>query len=320
MNNPQLTMALSVYDRHIPFFDGTAKVRDVDLQVLAVGEANSLRDGGKRHHRMLIELEFDACEVSLSSYLMAKCRGLPVIAIPVFPRRLFTQSNIWVNGDSGVREPEELIGRKVGVITFQTTLSVQARGDLQIEYGVPWREIEWYVAAKEPIEFAMQEALSIKHIPHGKKLGEMLESGLLDALITPRPPAPVSGHAATIRRLFPRARDEEFRYFRKHAFFPAMHVMALKESTVQKYPWIPAAFVQAFQQAHETCRSYYLDPNWTIHAWTQHLMEEEQNRLGSKLWPIGIEENRANIELFLNYLMEQGLVVQRIPLEKLFIE
>ena len=69
-------MALSLYDRHIPFFDGTVEVRDVDLQVLAVGEANSLRDGGRRHHRMLIDLEFDACEVSLSSYVMAKSQGL----------------------------------------------------------------------------------------------------------------------------------------------------------------------------------------------------------------------------------------------------
>ena len=103
---------------------------------------------------MLIDLEFDACEVSLSSYIIARQKGFPVIAIAVFPRRLFTHSNIWVNNRSGIREPKELVGRKVGVISLQTTLSVQATGDLQAEYGVPWREIEWHVAAQEPIEFA----------------------------------------------------------------------------------------------------------------------------------------------------------------------
>src|SRR5262249_46425651 len=117
MNRPQIKMAFSIYDRHVPFFDRTVDVRDVDLQVLAVGEANILRDGGNRHHRMLIDQEFDACEVSLSSYLMAKDQGMPLTAIPVFPRRLFSQSHIWVRSDSPIRAPKDLIGGKVGVIT-----------------------------------------------------------------------------------------------------------------------------------------------------------------------------------------------------------
>jgi len=195
-------MALSLYDRHIPFFDGTVEVRDVDLQVLAVGEANSLRDGGRRHHRMLIDREFDACEVSLSSYIMAKSQGFPLIAIPVFPRRLFVQSNIWVHDESAIREPMELVGAKVGLITFQTTLSVQAKGDLQTEYGVPWREIDWYVAADEPIAFADPGTVVLKRIPRDKKLGEMLASKSLDAIITPRPPGPTSNTKSKFRRLF----------------------------------------------------------------------------------------------------------------------
>jgi len=320
MLRPKISVALSLYDRHIPFFDGTVEVRDVDLQVLAVGEANSLRDGGRRHHRMLIDREFDACEVSLSSYIMAKSQGFPLIAIPVFPRRLFVQSNIWVHDESVIREPMELVGGKVGLITFQTTLSVQAKGDLQTEYGVPWREIEWYVAADEPIEFADPGTVVLKRIPQGKKLSEMLASKSLDAIITPRPPVLASTTKSKFRRLFQKPRDEESRYFQKHGFFPAMHVIALKEETVQKFPWVAAAFVQAFQQAQDICRSYYTDPNWTVHAWTQHLSEEEQDLLGPELWPIGVKDNRNNIELFLTYLLEQGLIAEKMPLANLFAD
>ena len=97
-----------------------------------------------------------------------------------------------------------------------------------------------------------------------------------------------------------------------------MHVIALKEATVQKYPWVAAAFLQAFQQAHDICRSYYTDPNWTVHAWTQHLSEEEQDRLGPELWPLGVKNNRNNIELFLTYLVEQGLITEKMPLANLF--
>ena len=320
MLRAKISMALSLYDRHVPFFDGTVEVRDVDLQVLAVGEANSLRDGGRRHHRMLIDREFDACEVSLSSYIMAKSQGFPLIAIPVFPRRLFVQSNIWVHDESVIREPMELVGGKVGLITFQTTLSVQAKGDLQAEYGVPWREIEWYVAADEPIEFADPGTVVLKRIPQGKKLGEMLASKSLDAIITPRPPVLASNTKPKFRRLFQKPREEESGYFQKHGFFPAMHVIALKEQTVQKFPWVAAGLVQAFQQAHDICRSYYTDPNWTVHAWTQHLSEEEQDRLGPELWPVGIKDNRNNIELFLNYLVEQGLITEKMPLANLFAD
>jgi 4,5-dihydroxyphthalate decarboxylase len=283
MNRPRLTLALSHYDRHVPFFDRTVEVRDVDLQVLAVGESNLLRDGVNRHHRMLVDQEFDACEVSLSSYIMAKSQGLPFTAIPVFPRRLFSQSHIWVNRDSSIRTPKELIGRKVGVITFQTTLSVQAKGDLQSEYGVPWREIDWYVATEEPIKFSPPEGVHLRRIPENKTMGQMLENGEIDALVTPRPPAGTTAGAAKIRRLFTDSRDEERRYFCKHGFFPVMHAVAFKEDSVRKYPWIPAAFTEAFQKAHEICRTYYADPNWTTLAWTRHLFEEERELLGRDL-------------------------------------
>jgi 4,5-dihydroxyphthalate decarboxylase len=319
MGKPRITLALSLYDRHFPFFDGTVAVEHVDLRVLAVGEANTLRDGGRRHHRMLIDLEFDACEVSLSSYIIAKQKGLPVIAISVFPRRLFTHSNIWVNNRSGIREPKELVGRKVGVISFQTTLSVQAKGDLQAEYGVPWHEIEWHVAAQEPIEFVLPRGLTLKRVPDGKKLGEMLETGFLDAVITPRPPSAGTGTMTKIQRLFASPQEEECRYFRKYGFFPAMHVIVLKQDILQKDPWLAGVMVEAFQKAYDICQSYYIDPNFSVHAWTRHLLEKEQNRLRSNLWPIGVKDNRANIELFLQYLTEQGLIPQTSSLEELFV-
>ena len=96
-----------------------------------------LKHGRDRHERMLQKAEFDICELSLSNYLVAKSRGMPFTAIPVFPRRLFSLSQMWVNANAGISSPQELIGQKVGLSTFQTTLSVLARGDLQVEYGFP---------------------------------------------------------------------------------------------------------------------------------------------------------------------------------------
>ena len=85
MAQPSLTLALSHYDRHIPFFDGSVKVAGIDLKVLEVGQSSPLKHGQDRHERMLQQGEFDICELSLSSYLIAKSRGMPFSAIPVFP-------------------------------------------------------------------------------------------------------------------------------------------------------------------------------------------------------------------------------------------
>ncbi|HEY5543763.1 MAG TPA: ABC transporter substrate-binding protein, partial [Candidatus Binatia bacterium] len=175
MANLRLTLALSHYDRHIPFFDGSVHAEGVDLQVLEVGQSNPLKHGQDRHERMLQRSEFDICELSLSSYLIAKSRGMPFTAIPVFPRRLFSLSQMWVNENAGIKSPEDLIGKKVGLSTFQTTLSVLAKGDLQAEYGVPWRKLDWYMSKDEAVPIKPIDGVRMQILKPGQKIGAMLE-------------------------------------------------------------------------------------------------------------------------------------------------
>src|ERR671910_482933 len=175
MAKPRLTIALSHYDRHVPFFDGTAQPDGIDLNILIVGQSDRQRDGEDRHERMLQNAEFDVAELSLSSYLMAKSRGMPFTAIPVFPRRLFSQSQMWVNVDAAITSPADLVGRRVGLSTFQTTLSVLAKGDLQSEYNVPWRKIDWVVSKEEAVAFKPEDGIHVELRAPGKNLGVMLE-------------------------------------------------------------------------------------------------------------------------------------------------
>jgi hypothetical protein len=65
MAKPKLTIVLSHYDRHVPFFDGTVQPEGVDLNVLIVGQLDRQRDGEDRHERMLQKGEFDVAELSL---------------------------------------------------------------------------------------------------------------------------------------------------------------------------------------------------------------------------------------------------------------
>src|SRR3974377_1575539 len=107
-NKLNLAIAIERYDRHFPFYDGTVPIPgEIDLKVLQVGQSVTLRDGTDRHGRLL-KGEFDIAEVSMSSYLMAKGRGFPLTGIPVFPRRLFSQSQMWVHPDSTFGHPRDL--------------------------------------------------------------------------------------------------------------------------------------------------------------------------------------------------------------------
>ncbi len=314
----KVTMALSHYDRHFPFFDGSVSLDDVDLNVMLVGQSEALKHGVDRHERMLQKSEFDICELSLSSYLMARSRGMPFTAIPVFPRRLFSMSQMWVHADAGIRSPKELIGRKVGLSTFQTTLSVLAKGDLQSEYGVDWRKIEWVVAKEETVPFKPEEGVRIRLVAAGKKIGGLLAAGEIDALFMPHPPKEVLGGSNKIRRLFADAKEEELNYFRKNGFFPIMHVVAFKDEVLKQNGWLAKSVMDAFERAKGVCRRYYDDPNWSRLAWGRHLFEEERSLLGDDPWPFGVKSNRANLERFMGYSLDQGLMEKRLAVEELF--
>jgi len=320
MANLSLTMALSHYDRHVPLFDGSVQAENVDLQVLEVGQSHPLKHGQDRHERMLQKGEFDICELSLSSYLIAKSRGMPFTAIPVFPRRLFSLSQMWVNVGAGIRTPQDLVGKKVGLSTFQTTLSVLAKGDLQAEYNVPWREIDWYISKDEAVPLKPMAGVKMQLLKRGQKIGAMLEKGEIDALMVPHPPEEALRGGGAIRRLFADPKAEEAKYFRKNGYFPIMHVVAFKDEVLNKNPWLAKSVTAAFDKAKAACVEYYDDPNWSRFVWGRHLFEEERAAFGDDPWPHGIAKNRANLERFIGYSLDQGLMEKQLAVEDLFLE
>jgi 4,5-dihydroxyphthalate decarboxylase len=318
MAETKLTLALSHYDRHIPLFDGSVTLPGVTLQVLEVGQSSPLKHGQDRHERMLQKGEFDICELSLSSYLIAKSRGMPFTAIPVFPRRLFSLSQMWVNVSAGIKSPQDLIGKKVGLSTFQTTLSVLAKGDLQSEYDVPWRRISWYISKDEAVPLEPIEGVHMQLVKPGQKMGAMLAQGEIDALMMPHPPKEALRGGGDIRRLFADPKAEEAKYYRKNGYYPIMHVVAFKNEVLEKKPDLARNVMAAFDRAKEICMEYYDDPNWSRFVWGRHLFEEERSAFGDDPWPHGVKKNRANLERFIGYSLDQGLMEKKLAVEELF--
>ena len=313
-----LSIALERYDRHFPFFDGTAQPpQGVNLKVLQVGQSAAARDGKDRHGRML-EGEFDLAEFSMSTYLMAIDRNLPITGVPVFPRRLFSAGLIFVRAGSPLRSPTELRGKRVAIRSFQTTLSMLAKGDLKFEYGVPWEEIHWLLEAEEKIEFEPKPGTTIEMLPTGSDVGLLLEEGRADAVIKPHPPRSITSGQVSLRRLFADPDAEEARYFKKYGYFPIMHILAIRKELAEREPWLPGAMMEMYERARAIAADYFSDPNWSSLAFGRRYYEREKALFGTDIWPTGLAANRKNLERFMMYSRDQGLIRGDFAVDDLF--
>lgn len=315
---PTLALALAHYDRNVPFFEGDVGIEGVEVKALEVGQSVNGRAGTRRHERMLVGGEFDAAEVSLSSYLMARDRGQPFTAIPVFPRRLFSQSQIWCHRGAGIGSPADLAGKRVGLRSFQTTLSVLAKADLQRAYGVAWRLVRWVLSSEEIYAFEAPAGAMLEYVPPERRLEDLLLAGELDAVILPHPPRKVLESPETIGRLFTDAKNEEQRYVRANGYYPIMHLIAFREEVLRETPGLACATFAAFEQAWEVCQRRWDDPNWSWLAWGRHAYEEQRQQLGVDIWANGFTTNRENLEWFIKQSYDQGLIGKPLAVEELF--
>lgn len=314
-----ITLAIDRYDRLMPFHDRTVELpTGLDLKVLQVGQEGRLREGAHRHERMLQEGEFDAAEVSLSSYVAACARGMPFTAIPVFPRRLFSLGQVFVNTRSPLSHPRDLAGRTIGLQSFQTTLAVLAKGDMAAEYGLDLRSVRWLTRSAETVEVDPPPGFRLERLPDGLGLVEALAQGAVDAIFYSRTPWRDPDPSLPIRRLFADPEAEESRYLARNGYWPIMHLVVLGKAAAERHRELPMQLMAAFESAHRIADGYIDDPGWSRLAWTKYTREREAAGLGSRLWPLGVAANRANLERFIGYSHDQGIIDHRITVEEMF--
>jgi 4,5-dihydroxyphthalate decarboxylase len=316
----ELTIALNRYDRHVPFFNGTVKPPEgVTLKAFEIGESTAFRDGTDRHPRIL-DLEFDIGEMSFSTFIMAVARDpdLPLVGIPCFPRRFFSPGQIYVNPNAGIRGPKDLTGRRIGVHSFQTTLSVLAKGDLKLDHGVRWEDCSWHCMRGEIIDVDLGDDVAVSRIPDGKDIGVMLMDGEIDALISPQPRKSMLENPGRFRRLHDDPVAEDIKYFRKHGFFPIMHIMVMKREVADARPDLPKAIMDTHDAAKALAWSFYDDSNYALLPWSRNALEEQRRVLGADPWTSGFAANRRNVEQFIGYSHDQRLIDEPFPAERLF--
>jgi len=310
----QLTIACGDYDRTHPLIDGSVKPEGIELNWLALPHLEIWT-------RMLNYYDFDLSEISLSSYITARCMGMPLTAIPVFPARAFRHSYVFINTKSVIREPKDLMGKRVGLGEFQQTATVWIRGILQHEYGVDLDAINWVLWTPHArMETPLPKRYKVSRIPAGAKPDQMLFDGELDAIMVPSLFPSLFHPPPHIRRLFQDYPAVEREYFKKTGIFPIMHSIALRQDVWEKHPWIARSLFKGFQRAKDDAyaRLTDLSPYKLSLAWFREPVEEQQQLLGNDPWPYGLEKNRHVVETLAGYLYEQGLADRLMKMEDLF--
>jgi 4,5-dihydroxyphthalate decarboxylase len=319
MTELSLTIALERYDRHVPLFMGAVKTPPgLRLRLLEVGMSHPCRDGIARHERFLQQGEFDIAETSLSSHVIATSRGAPFVGVPVFPRRLFSQNHIFVNVSAGIEKPQDLVGRRVLIRSFQTTMTVLALGDLTFEYGVPWQKIRWVLAADEALPLGERDGVSVERAPAGADVGRLLIDGAVDAMIFPHPPAAVLAARERVRPLFRDRKAAALAYYRRHGYYPIMHLIAFRRPVIAAHPWLAQAIVGMWEEAKAQSRAFYDDPGYAQLAFARHELEAQEASLGPDPWPSGLAANRRNLEDFIRYSLDQRLIDRPVAVEAMF--
>jgi len=319
MEKLHLTLACEDYDRTRALKDGIISPEGIVLNYLVMPVEEIF-------WRMMKYEEFHVSELSMGAFLTAAAQGRrPFVAIPVFPSRTFRHRCIFINSGSGIRRPEDLRGKRMGVPEYSMTAAVWLRGLFQHEYGIPPSEIHWIQAGEEEpgrrdrVDFEMPAGVRLESKPD-RTLNEMIESGEIDAMMSPRLPTCFLDGSPNVRRLFPDYRQAEMDYFKKTGLFPIMHVIVIKRAVYEKEPWVAQTLYKAFCAAKDYCMRDLYDTNVLRISlpWTSAEYDATKELMSTDYWPYGLAANENNLETLNRYLFEQGLIKQTLNLSELF--
>jgi len=315
MSTLDLTLAIGDYDRTSALKTGLVRPQGVDLNILTLTPEEIF-------YRMGRFREFDACEFSLSTYTIRRGRGEPLIAIPVFPSKMFRHSSIFIGDKAGIREPKDLRGKRVGVPKYHMTAAVWIRGLLEDEYGVAPKDIRWFEGGEgakvKEVDVTLPPDVRLEHVPGGKNLGDMVAAGELDAFIGARRPA---AYGKGVSRLFPDFRKVERAYYERTGIFPIMHTVVLKEEQVTHHPWLPRSLYDAFTEAKRLAyeRLHFTAALLTSLPWQVAEAEETRALMGDDPFAYGIARNRKTVEALAAYSFRQNLAPRRLTVEEMFV-
>ena len=262
--------------------------------------------------RMVRGLEFDVCEMAITTYICAREHGKRMTAVPVPLVRAFHHGAILVNAKAGIASPKDLEGKRVGVNRgYTVTTGVWARSVLQDEHGVDLSKITWVLSGDEHVA-EYRPPSNVVPIEAGKKMADMLVSGELVAAIG------VDIDHPDIKPLIPNALEAGLTALRERGHYPINHLVVIKDELLEKKPDLAADVFNAFAESKrlyvERLKAGTIENPTGVDKVHQRVMEIT----GGDPLPYGIEPNRKVIENLIQHALTQRIITRPVSVDDLF--
>jgi 4,5-dihydroxyphthalate decarboxylase len=235
--------------------------------------------------RVVRGLEFDVAELAITTFLMARAFGKPLRLLPTVIVGRLQHSYLVRNAERGPLAPRDLPGKRIGVRSYSVTTGMWIRGILDEDYGVEPERIEW-VTFEEAHVAEYRDPPNVVRAPAGKDLVAMLLAGEIDAAV-------VGDGKPSDPRIVPVIPDPDAAaraWQRRTGAIQINHMVVVKNSVSRA-------------DADEVTR----------------LLTESIKAAGSpEMNPYGIEANRRNLEVAIDYVYRQRLIPHRYTVEELF--
>lgn len=331
---PELTLSfISNFNERVePLMNGTIKADGIAL-------IPTYSHPSETFWRQLKFQEFEVAEMSMSSYLIARSRGMDMIALPVFPSRRFFHADQSYHVDSGVKEPGDLVGKRIGVGEYQQTAALWARGVLDHDFGVSQYKVHWYMERTDELShggatgFTPPPGISFHRIPPDESMATMLVNNKIDA-------APIVGHLSRtvnvidrsthmrassgdwskVKPLFPDQIAEAKRFVAKHGFVPVNHTYIIRGDVYRSDPAVALRLYDAFVKAKTYAMEKLLERIPAALIFGPEYLAMTKEILGGDPFPYGVKSNQAMLETIIDYSHEQGLTPRKMKIEELFAQ
>jgi 4,5-dihydroxyphthalate decarboxylase len=298
-----LKTAIATYPHTKGLKDGSVSVPGVQFEHVEISPIIGA------FRRMCRTLDFDLCEMAITTYLAAKAHHKKFTALPVFVMRQFHHSPIVINLNSGVQSPKDLEGKQVGVRAYTVTTGVWARGILATEYGVDLDKITWVVVDEEHVQEYRKPA-NVTERP-GANLAEMLVKGELAAAI-----GVGKVDSADVKPLISDAAAAEAAWYRKTGIYPINHTVVVKDALLESDPSLAPRLIAGFEAAKAQLLKQ-LSSGAELPAEAE-ILARRRSIVGDDPLPNGVAANRKALEAIIRFAHEQKILPRTVEPEELF--
>ncbi|MEK6246421.1 MAG: hypothetical protein AABM33_18215 [Pseudomonadota bacterium] len=242
--------------------------------------------------RVVRNLEFDVAELAIVTFLMAKAHGKPLSLLPAVMFGRFQHPYLVCTKDLS---PKDLEGRRVAIRSSSVTTVAWIRGILADDHGVDLDRVKW-VTFEDAHVAEYRDPPGVERAAEGKSPLSMLLAGEVDAAVLAEP----LPKDERLKSVIPDPAAAAADWQRRKGALQINHMVVVKESLLKSDPAMVREIFGLMLQSKK-------------------ISEENEKAKGSiDTSPFGLEANRRNLEVAIDYVHRQKLIPRRYAVDELF--